>query len=142
MANFTTPLASNGSRRNPTATEKVEGFPCGPADQTLFNGLFHRIEAELGHIISYAGLTGSDADNTQVRQAVQALISAAVGGDSSQFLLMDQARARLPIYPEVVSSDYKINVISPAGGTVRVPSGVTFMHRGVFPVVTSETDFA
>lgn len=137
---FSTPFASNASRRSPTADEKINGFPCGPADQTLFNGLLYRLEVELGNLISYAGLSGSDADPNQVRQAVQALIAAAVGGDSASFLLMDQARARLPIYPEIVASDHRINIISPSAGTVQIPAGVTIMHRGVFPAVTELTN--
>lgn len=146
MANFSTPFALTGPRRNPTADEKANGFPCGPADQLLFNGMFHRIEAELGNLISYAGLTGTDTDFTQVRQAVQSLISTAVGeepgGGTENFLLITQARLRLPIYPEVLSADGRINITSPANGTIRVPGGVDLLHRGIFPVTTAQTDFA
>ena len=71
MADFATPFASQAGRRTPTADEKVNGFPCGPADQTLFNGLFHRLESEIGNVISYAGLTGSDADYAQLRSRLR-----------------------------------------------------------------------
>lgn len=142
MANFTTPFAQNAGRRLPTADEKVNGFPCGPADQTLFNGLFNRLESEMGEVIEHAGLTGSDADNTQLRQAIVALINAATGGgDTSQFLLLSQAAARLPIYPEVESADGRITVSSPASGTVRLPGGVNWIHRGVAVMTTAQTDF-
>ena len=142
MANFSTPFGNNSGRRLPTADEKVNGFPCGPADQTLFNGLFHRLESELGNLITHAGLTGSDADYSQVRKAIEALISAATGGgDVSNYLLMTQARTRLPIYPEVVSTDGKINISAPATGTVRVPGNVDLVHRGIFTVTSAETDF-
>lgn len=142
MADFATPFGSQSGRRNPTADEKVNGFPCGPADQSLFNGLFYRIEAELGALISYAGLTATDSDNAQVRKAVEALISAATGGgDVSNYLLMTQARARMPIYPEVDSDDGKINITSPATGTVRVPGNIRIIHRGVYVETTEETDF-
>lgn len=142
MADFATPFASQAGRRTPTADEKVNGFPCGPADQTLFNGLFHRLESEIGNVISYAGLTGSDADYAQLRKAIVALIDAATGGGSTDsYLLMSQATARLPIYPEMMTEDRKINISSPATGVVRVPGGIDFLHRGIFQVTTEETDF-
>lgn len=132
-----------GPRRNPTADERANGFPCGAADQTLFNGLQHRVEAELSNLITFAGLTPTDTDFTQVRQAIQALIDAATGGgDTDGYLLLSQAASRLPIFPEFLTVDGKINVTSPATGTVRVPAGVTFMHRGIVPIVTAQTDFA
>lgn len=143
MADFSTPFALSGPRRNPTSDEKANGFPCGPADQTLFNGLFHRIESELGNLISYAGLSPTDANYTQVRQAVVALINAATGGgDDSDYLLISQAKSRLPFYPEVVSADGTMNVTSPANGIIRLPGGVDIIHRGVSLVTTEETDFA
>ncbi len=142
MADFSTAFANAGSLRLPTASEKLNGFPCGPADQTLFNGMFNRIEAELGDLINHAGLTGDDGDYTQVRQAVLNIIAAATGiPDTSQFLLLSQAKARLPIFPDVSSSDNRINVTSPSGGTIRIPSGVIFFHRGIIEVTTAQTDF-
>lgn len=96
-------------------------------------------QRELVHLIGYAGMTPDNADLEQVRKAIEALIAAATGGgDTSQFLLVSQARARLPIFPEVLSADGKINVISPAAGSVQVPSGVSFQHRGIFPVSTGD----
>lgn len=142
MANFTTPFSNTGPRRNPTVDERANGFPCGPADQLLFNGLFHRIEAELGHLITFTGLTGTDTDFTQVRQAIQQMIAAATGdGDTDQFLLMEQATARLPIFPEWATQDGTINVSSPANGTIRLPGGLTLVHRGVKVYTTVQTDF-
>lgn len=143
MANFDTPFSTSADLRYPTSDERQNGFACGPADRGLFNGLFHRIEAELGEVINYAGLTGTDEDLTQLRQAIIALIEAATGGgDPASYLLIQQARTRLPIFPEVQNADGRIVVTSPATGTVRVPGGVTFLHRGIFPVTTSQSDFA
>ena len=143
MANFSTPFAQSGPRRNPTADERANGFPCGAADLLLFNGLFHRIEAELGNLITFAGLTPTDNTFDQVRQAIAALIDAATGGgDTESYLLLSQASARLPIFPEVLSTTGRLNVTSPADGTVRVPGGVTILHRGISPYVTVEEDFA
>lgn len=142
MANFATPFASSGPRRNPTSDERANGFPCGPADQTLFNGLFHRIESELANVITAAGLTPTDASFNQVQQAIAALIDAATGsGETENYLLMSQAIARLPIMPEVLSADGRINITSPANGTVRLPGGVNFLHRGINTQVTNQADF-
>lgn len=142
MANFEAPFASTGPRRSPTPDEKANGFPCGAADQTLFNGMFHRIEAELGNVISYAGLTPTDADYSQVRKAIVALIEAATGGGATEnYLLLSQAITRFPIFPEVQSTDGRINLTAPATGTVRVPGGVNFLHRGINLVTTAQTDF-
>lgn len=143
MADFSTPFGNNAGRRLPTADEKINGFPCGAADQTLFNGLFHRIEAEIGEVIGFAGLTPTDARFTQLREAIQSLISSATGGgDTSQFVLLSQITSRLPVFPEIQSTDGRMNVTSPATGTVRIPGGVNWVHRGADLKVTDQTDFA
>lgn len=137
-------------RRFATATENQQGFPCGPADQALFNGMFFRLESEVGHVIDWAGLTGTDTDLTQLRQAIQQMILSGIAGiedtagtiDTSQFILIGQARARLPIFPEILNGTALMGVTSPSTGTIRVPAGVTFQHRGIFPIVTVQTDFA
>lgn len=104
---------------------------------------FEHPQRELVHLIEHSGQTPDAADLQQVRKAIDILIAAATGGgDTSQFVTFAQARGRLPIFPEIVSADGRINVTSPAAGTVRVPSGVQFMHRGIYPVTTAETDFA
>lgn len=142
MANFETPFASAAARRSPNADEKANGFPCGPADQTLFNGMFHRIEAELGNLIAYAGLPGNDSDLSQVRKAVMSLIDSATGGGAAaNYLLLSQAAARLPIFPEVMSTDGRINFTVPALGTVRLPGDVGILHRGINLINTVQTDF-
>lgn len=71
-----------------------------------------------------------------------ALIDAATGGNPAGYILMTQARARLPIFPEVINTDGRIIVTSPGTGQVRLPGGVDFLHRGIFTVTTSQTDFA
>lgn len=142
MANFSPPFSSNADKRYPTSDERQNGFECGPADQQLFNGMYHRIEAELLAVIQSAGITPSDDSLTQVRDAIQALIDAATGGgDPSIYLLLSQARARLPIFPDVLTTDGRITVVTAGADTARVPGGVTFLHRGIFPVTTDQTDF-
>lgn len=142
MANFNPPFSNAADRRFPTSDERQNGFDCGPADRELFNGLFHRIESEIGNVISEAGITPSDSTLTQLRDSIQAMIDASTGGgDPEQFLLLDQARARLPIYPDVLTSDGRITIITAGTGTIRLPGGVSFQHRGIFPITTEQTDF-
>lgn len=70
-------------RREPTSPELADGFPCGPADQHLFNELVYRLSqmnAELVQLIVGAGLSPSELSNSQVYDAVIALITAATSG--------------------------------------------------------------
>lgn len=144
MADFSPPFAHDADKRPPTNDEVDNGFPCGAADQLLFNWLFYSVQSEIGNVITYAGLTPENNTFTQLREAIVALIAAATGetsgGDTSNFVLMDQARTRLPIFPDVQTVDGKITVVSTGAANVRVPAGVTFMHRGIYPIVTVQTD--
>ncbi|MGZ2501730.1 hypothetical protein EHI47_11770 [Rhizobium leguminosarum] len=144
MADFDPPFASTGGvNRSPTTDEQSDGFQCGAADLTLFNRLFGRIEAEMKAIQDAGGIAGTESDDTTVLQAIEALISAATGGgDTSNFVLFSQAQARLPIFPEAQTSDGTITVTAPSTGTVRVPAGVTVIHRGIRTYVSAQTDFA
>ncbi|MEZ2132407.1 MULTISPECIES: hypothetical protein [unclassified Sinorhizobium] len=142
MAKFIPPFSTDGENRLPTSDEQAQGFACGPADRRLFGGLFRRIEAELRAIQDAGGIAGNDNDDTTVLQAIQALISAATGGgDPSQFVLLSQASARLPIFPDVQSATGHFGVTSPSTGQIRLPAGVSFLHRGISPYVTAQVDF-
>lgn len=129
--------------RRPTTEEKSLGFPSGPADIALFNGLLNMIYREFKTLADAAGVSGSDANFNLLRDSIDALISAATGGgEGAGYILLSQARARLPIHFEVLSADGKVNVSSPSAGTVRVPGGVDFLHRGIFTFQSAETDFS
>lgn len=142
MADFDPPFGQDGERRLPTTTERENGFLCGPADRELFTGLFHRIEAEIGEVIGHAGIIPTDERNTLLREAIEALIAAATGGGTAEdYILMTQARSRLPFFPEALTSDGRIAVTSPATGTVRLPGGTIFQHRGIYRATTVQTDF-
>lgn len=142
MADFSTPWgAISGETRLPTPDEQQGGFPCGDLSLPLFNKLFQQLQAEIGAVAVGAGITQDNADDTILYQSILALIAAATGGgDTSNFVLMTQARSRLSIFPDVQTSDGRFGVTSPAPGTVRVPAGVTFLHRGIFTVTSAETD--
>lgn len=141
MADFNPPWAQSAERRAPTPDEISGGFPCGPADQYLFNWLFWSLQSEINKVIVEAGLTPSNDNMTQLYQAIQALIAAATGGgDVSNYLLMTQARTRLPFFAEVQNENQHLGVTSPGTGQIRIPAGITFLHRGIFPVTTILTD--
>ncbi|MDI7924609.1 hypothetical protein [Ferirhizobium litorale] len=100
-------------------------------------------QREIMAVIAAAGLDASNADLTQLLQAIQYLIAQSTGeGGDSNFVLMTEARTRLRIFPEVLTSDGRLPVTSPATGQVRIPAGYDFLHRGIFNVTTVQTDFA
>lgn len=142
MADYDPPFASDGERRLATPLERELGFGCGPADLALFNGMWWQIQSELAAIHAEAGITPDDSTATTTVDAILALISAATGGNPAGYVLMSQARARLPIYPEVLNTDGRIVVTSPSPGTIRIPGGVDFLHRGIFSLTTAQTDFS
>ena len=93
---------------------------------------------EIVHVIDFAGLVPNRNDLEQLRKAIEAIIASQTGGgETAQYLLLAQASSRLPIFPEVLSADGRINVSSPSTGTILVPSTVQFMHRGIAPYSTS-----
>lgn len=142
MPDYSTPFAKDAIKRTATADEKLNGFPCGAANQALFNGLVNQLQADLYAIHVAGGVAGSDEDTNTTLLNIQALINAATGGgDDSDYVLLSQARTRLPIFPEFLTADGKINVSSPATGTIRIPSGIDFLHRGIKIETTVETDF-
>lgn len=145
MADFDPPFAHSTTDRRPPTTDEIDnGFPCGPLDRPLWNWLFWMLQAEVGEVIDFAGLTGDNGDTTQLRQAIEAMIAAATGGgDTSQFLLVSQARARLPIFPDVTTGSTGLfGITSTGAGNVRVPAGVNFQHRGIYPLTSVLTDIA
>lgn len=99
-------------------------------------------QREIMAVIAAAGIAPDPADLTQLLQAIQKIIDAATGGaGDANYVLMTQARVRLPIFPEVINSDGKLAVISPSTGVLRIMPGYDFLHRGIFNVTTVQQDF-
>ncbi len=143
MADLVPPWAHDGERREPTADEIETGFGCGPFSLPLWNWMFFSLWSEIGHVLTYNGITPSNGDMEQLRKAIQAQIDASTGGgDPSSYLTLLQASSRLPIFPEVQNAAGHFGVVSPGAGQVRVPAGVSFLHRGISPYNTSQTDLA
>lgn len=96
-------------------------------------------QRELVHLINFAGLSPDNGDLEQVRKAIQGMIAAATGGgDTADYVLLSQARTRLPIFPEILTADGRINVASPGAGSILVPPTVACQHRGIAPFNTSD----
>lgn len=144
MAKFSPPWASvGGVTRSPTVDEHNDGFPCGDLDLELWNRLVQGIHAELAAIQDAGGITGTEGDDTTVKQAIEAMIAAATGGgDTSQFVLFSQMQANNPVYPNVTTNNGVINVTDNGDGTIRLPASATIVHRGIRPFTTAQTDFA
>lgn len=99
-------------------------------------------QREIMAVITGAGLTPSATDLTQLKQAIAQMIAAATGGGATEdFVLMSAARVRLPIFPEVITSDGSFNLTAPATGTIRIPAGIEIVHRGIFSLTTAQQDF-
>lgn len=100
-------------------------------------------QRELAHLIAYSGQVPAANDLEQVRKAIQLLIEAATGGGVVEtYLLLAQASARLPIFPEIQTADGRMNVMSPGTGSILVPATVPCLHRGIAPFNTSDYDEA
>lgn len=67
---------------------------------------------------------------------------AAASSDDSAYVTYPVARARLPIFPEVLTSTRAFGVLAPEAGTVRLPAGVSWLHRGIYELTSELTDFA
>lgn len=92
-------------------------------------------QAEIVNAITRLGLTPSANDLTQLGRAIQNAIDAATGGGPADgYVTVESARARLPIFPEVLTADGRLTITSPSSGTVLVaPTGI-LRHRGIFDV--------
>jgi hypothetical protein len=64
----------SSQRREPTGGELAGGFPCGPADQALFNELMFRLTdmiTEAAGLVTASGLVANESTLTQVLQSVR-----------------------------------------------------------------------
>lgn len=97
---------------------------------------------EIVEVILHANLTPDGNDLTQLRQAIQSLIQAALGGGEPGDYVTAAQLGSLPIYPEILSADGRMNPTAPAAGTILVPPGVSFRFNGFFTYSTSDNSEA
>lgn len=100
-------------------------------------------QREIRTVIVAAGLAPDRTDPTQLNAAIdQKIALATAGGENPLEDLLTLLRARLRIYPEILTTDGRFNLTIPSTGNVRIPSGIEILHRGVHITTTSEQNFA
>lgn len=98
-------------------------------------------QSEIVNAIIRLGLTPDPNNLQQLGQAIENAIAAATGGgDTAQFVTMATARARLQIFPEVLTADGKLAISSPSSGSLFVAASGAIRHRGIFDVEMSGID--
>lgn len=99
MVDFNPAFANAGPKREPTFDEITNGLPCGAADRTLFNWLFNVLGQEVDGVISKSGVTASNADLTQLAQAIRSqVLNYRVAGGTANGLTatLDPALTSIP----------------------------------------------
>lgn len=100
-------------------------------------------QREIRTVIVAAGITPDRTDPTQLNAAIDQKIALATGGGENPLEdLLNLLRARLRVYPEILTADGRFNLSVPSTGTVRIPAGIDILHRGVFQLTTVQQDFA
>ena len=135
-------LAPYGSA-DPNASYVDRNTPGAVAGSKVPGLAIEMPQREIRTVIVAAGLTPLKTNPTQLNAAIDAKIAAALGsGENPLADLLTLLRSKMLVYPETLTSDGKLPVLSPSIGLVRVPLGYSFRHRGVFDVTTVQTDFA
>lgn len=127
---------------DPNAPYRDRNTGAGVAGSRVPAKAIENPQREIVTVIERAGLTPDRARVDQLADAIELLIDLATGGgDNPLNDLLALLRARLPIYPEIVTADGRFNLTVPSTGNVRIPSGIQILHRGVFPITTAEQTF-
>lgn len=130
MATFDPPFAEDGPRRAPTLAEQSEGFPFGVADRSLFNQKFNGLESQIREVIVQSGIA-DPGTKAALHDAIVAVIENQTGsGADDSYVTLATARARLPIYPEVLTTTGTVGVTS-GNGQIGIPANVDILHRGI-----------
>ena len=95
---------------------------------------------EILAVINAGGLVPSEADTTQLLQAINAIIAAAI----SNIVIEEQeltlpSLAYNPIYPEILTGGGLMTVTA-SSGQVQIAAGQQFVHRGGNLYNTTDTD--
>lgn len=122
----------------PEGSSYVEGNPAtGVASSIVPAAAIEHPMREIVEVIHRAGLTPSPDVLTQLADAIQGMIQAALGGGAPADYVTLAALSSLPFYPEILSADNAINITSPAAGQILVPPSVAYRFRGVLNYNTS-----
>jgi len=103
MTAIALPFAATGARRAPTSGELTSGFPCGPADQELFNWLMWWLTGQTNGAIGASGRLSDDADLLQYAKVLrsQSINYMVAGGTANAITVAPtlalERRAGLPL---------------------------------------------
>lgn len=92
---------------------------------------------EIVHCIVQSGQTPSGNDLTQLWKAIEHAVQQALGSEAPAGYVTTTQLEGLPIYPEILTADWRIPLSSPSAGQVLIASGVDFKFNGVFTFSTS-----
>jgi hypothetical protein len=113
-----------GGRRGFRDQNRAAGLTGTEVNAAFLNG----VQEEILAVIEDADLAPSSGDWTQLLQAIRKQI--------------ENVRVLLPIFPEVLTSDGKFTVTSPAAGAIRIAAGVEWVIRGGKKYTSVLTDLA
>jgi hypothetical protein len=128
---------------DPNASYKDRNTGAGVPGSRVPAKAIENPQREIQEVILQAGLDPSSEDVTQLNAAIDQKIALATGGGENPLNdLLDLLRARLKIYPEILTADGRFNLPVPSTGNVRIPAGIQILHRGVGLITTAEQTFA
>lgn len=121
-------------------TPWINGNPATGERGSVIDGrAIDHSQQEIVNAIIRLGLTPDAADLEQLGKAIQNAIAASTGSaPTGDYLTLATARARLPIYPEVLTSTGRLTVTSPSSGQILVGSAGAIRHRGIFDVAMAD----
>lgn len=100
-------------------------------------------QREIVTVLTSVGLEPNENSVSQLNEAIDLKIDLATGGGENPLNdLLDLLRARLRIFPEILTANGTFNLSQPTGSSVRIPSGIDILHRGVFTLTTAQQDFS
>lgn len=121
MVDYSPPFANAATRREPTAGELSGGFPCGPADQDLFNWLVWANQSEIGNAIGASGQTPSNSDMTQLLVALsRGIYLGGVGGTANALTATVPGSVTIPALLEGMTFSFKAALNNTAGATLNI----------------------
>lgn len=127
---------------DPNAPYKDRNTGAGQAGSKVPAKAIENPQREIQEVILQAGLEPSSENVTQLNEAIDLKIALATGGGANPLDdLLNLLRARLRIFPEILTADGRFNLTVPSTGNVRIPAGVQVLHRGVFTITTAEQTF-
>lgn len=128
---------------DPNASYKDRNTGAGEPGSRVPAKAIENPQREIVTVLTSVGLEPDGNRVDQLNEAIDLKIDLVTGGGENPLNdLLNLLRARLKIYPEILTADGRFNLTVPSTGNVRIPAGIEILHRGVFPITTAEQTFA